>query len=119
MLAAVGLYGVLSYAVSQRTGEIGIRLALGASVAQVRRMILVQGMRPAIAGIAVGIAVLCSQPAFCAACCSVSRPWTRSPFAAVIVVLLAVVRAGLLVPAIRATRIDPSVALAGIARRAG
>ena len=55
VLAAVGLYGVLSYAVAQRRAEIGIRMALGAAQSQVRRLILVEGLRPAVAGVILGI----------------------------------------------------------------
>ena len=55
MLAAVGLYGVLAYSVAQRTREIGIRMALGANASTVRRLIVRQGMSPAVIGLGVGL----------------------------------------------------------------
>ena len=57
LLAAVGLFGVLSYLVAQRTGEIGIRIALGAQREQVLRLMLVDGLRPAVIGLAIGLSL--------------------------------------------------------------
>ena len=56
LLAAIGIYGLMAYSVEQRTQEIGIRLALGASVPQVKNMVVVQGMRLAIVGVVIGLA---------------------------------------------------------------
>jgi ABC-type antimicrobial peptide transport system permease subunit len=56
LLAAIGVYGLMTYAVKQRTHEIGIRLALGAQIGQVKSMVVLQGLRLALAGILVGIA---------------------------------------------------------------
>jgi putative ABC transport system permease protein len=111
LLAAVGLYGVLAYAVTQRTAEIGIRMALGASGANVSRYILWEGLKPALAGIAAGLVA-----AFFA--CRVLKsllfgimPLDPPTFAVVPPLLLAVAAFACYLPALRATRIEPMVAL--------
>lgn len=96
---------------SQRTSEIGIRVALGARAAEVRRLILVQGMKPALAGIAGGLiaaafGVKLLRDLLFGVGVGDLPTWLSVPF-----VLLAVAVAACLIPAVRATRIDPTVAL--------
>jgi len=110
-LAAVGLYGVLSYVVSQRTAEIGIRMALGAPAAEVRRLILLQGMKPALAGIAVGLVGAAFGTKLLRDLLFGVGAGDPVTFAAVPLVLLAVAMIACLIPALRATRIDPTLAL--------
>jgi len=111
LLAAVGVYGVISYAVTQRTPEIGVRLALGASPAGVLRMVIGQGMRPVALGIAAGLAgALIAGRLLDTLLYGVS---SRDPLTLAIVPLL-LAATGLLatwLPGRRATRVDPLVAL--------
>jgi putative ABC transport system permease protein len=111
VLAAVGLYGVLSYTVSQRTGEMGIRMALGASSADVRDLILVQGMKPALAGVVGGIAGALIATRLLSSMLFNVSPMDPSTFAAVALGLMGVAVLACLLPAMRATRIDPTIAL--------
>ena len=111
LLAAIGIYGLMAYTVEQRTQEIGIRLSLGADGASVRRMVVVQGMRLAIAGVAIGLA----------ASWGLARLMTsflfdvtaRDPlvFAGVPVLLTIVAFLAVWLPALRAAKVDPMVAL--------
>ncbi|MDQ2840976.1 MAG: ABC transporter permease [Acidobacteriota bacterium] len=111
LLAAVGLYGVLSYGVTQRKAEIGIRLALGASSSTVRGLILKQGMFPAAIGIAVGLVAAFSAAQVMKSLLFHVEPLDPVTFLAIPVFLLAVSALACYLPAIRATRIDPTVAL--------
>jgi predicted permease len=113
LLAAVGLYGVLSYTVSQRAGEMGIRIALGAGAGEVRRMILLQGMRPALAGVAAGIVGALFATRLLGSMLFEVNAIDPATFGAVTLVLLGVASLACLVPAVRATRIDPTLALRG------
>jgi predicted permease len=110
VLAAIGLYGVMSYSVSQRTREIGIRMALGAAQQDVRSMIVRQGLWLAIGGVAVGLAVALALARLVTKLLFVSGadPVT---FLAVPAVLLAVAILATLIPAVRASRVDPVEAL--------
>jgi ABC-type antimicrobial peptide transport system permease subunit len=111
LLAAVGLYGVMSYAVSRRTKEIGIRMALGAQVAGVQKMIVGQGMK--MAGIAMGlgiVAALAVARLFAAFLYGV-RTDDAVTFVGVPVLLGFVVLIASWIPARRAARVDPMVAL--------
>ncbi len=111
VLAAIGLYGVVSYAVTQRTSEIGIRMALGASRREVSRLILFDGMKPALIGLAVGIAAsLALSQTIKSLLFGISAIDTAT-FLAVPAILAVTVAIACLVPALRATRIDPTVAL--------
>jgi putative ABC transport system permease protein len=111
VLAAIGIYGLMAYSVEQRTQEIGIRLALGASEQQVRNMVVGQGMRLALVGVVLGIA-----SAFGLARLVQTMLYgvtTRDPmvFAGVPIVLTAVAFLAVYLPARRASRVDPVTAL--------
>jgi putative ABC transport system permease protein len=111
LLAAIGVYGLMAYAVQQRTPEIGIRVALGADESRVRNLVLRQGMTVACAGIAIGIAAsLLLARLLAAFLFGVS---TRDPmvFVSVPLILVGVAFVAVWIPARRATRLDPAVAL--------
>jgi putative ABC transport system permease protein len=111
VLAAVGLYGVTAYAVTQRTHELGIRLALGARPADVLRIVLGQGARLVLAGLAIGIVASLALTQLMATL--LFGIGTRDPvtFAAVGLILAAVSLLACYIPARRAMRVDPVVAL--------
>jgi predicted permease len=111
LLAASGIYGVIAYFVSQRTHEIGVRMALGATPGSVVRLILAQAMRPVALGAAVGIgAALAASRVLTNQLFDVS-PTDPATIAAVVVTLGAVALAASAVPARRAAAIDPTKAL--------
>ena len=111
MLAAAGLYGVLAYLVAQRTGEIGIRIALGARREQVMRLMLVDGLRPALFGLALGVAGSLAVVREIKSMLYETEPLDPAVFAAVAAMLLVVAALACLAPAWRASRLDPMRAL--------
>ncbi len=111
LLAAIGIYGLMAYSVEQRTQEIGIRLALGADDSTVRQMILVQGMRLALAGVIIGLAVAFGLARVIATLLYGVTPHDPLVFVTVPAALTAVALAGVWLPARRAVKVDPVVAL--------
>jgi putative ABC transport system permease protein len=111
ILASVGLYGVLSYLTTQRTGELGIRMALGARREQVVHLLLGDGLRPALYGLVLGLLVSAGAVRLIQSMLYGTRPLDPTIFAAVAALLLAVAALSCLVPAWRASRIDPMQAL--------
>lgn len=111
VLASVGVYGVLAYAVAQRTNEVGIRMALGADRRVVRGMVLGDGMKLVVVGLAVGLVGALALAGFLSSQLFGVSPRDPVVIGAVVLVLFAVGLLASLVPAWRATRVDPVVAM--------
>jgi putative ABC transport system permease protein len=110
-LAAIGVYGVITFTVSQRRHELGIRVALGAQAGDIRRMVMGQGARLAIAGVAVGLVGALYLARFMAPLLYGVETRDPATFAIVPALLIGVTLAASWIPAARATRVDPSEAL--------
>ena len=111
LLSVVGIYGVLSYSVSQRTQEIGIRMALGATRRNVLALVVGHGMLLTVAGIAIGLAASYAVTKSMTALLFQVSPHDPSTFAAIVLLLGAVALAASLLPGLRAARVSPIQAL--------
>jgi putative ABC transport system permease protein len=111
LLAAVGLYGVVAYTVSQRTREIGLRMAMGAQRGQVMRMVLGGGMKLALIGVVLGIGGALSLASLLASLLFGVTPFDPASYAATAALLLTVAAVACYVPARRAMTMDPLRAL--------
>ncbi|MGB6482611.1 MAG: ABC transporter permease [Candidatus Acidiferrales bacterium] len=110
-LASIGIFGVVAYSVEQRRHELGIRLALGAQLGNLRAMILRQGMAPVLAGLAVGVAASLLLGRLIAGLLFGVHAFDPLTFGCVTLVVVLVALAACYIPARRATRVDPMVAL--------
>jgi predicted permease len=111
ILAAVGLYGVLSYLVTQRVSEIGIRMALGAQRSEVLRLVLFDGMRPVMIGLGIGLAGGAIAGMLIKSILFGTRPLDPTVFVGMVFALLLTAAIASAVPALRACRIEPTQAL--------
>jgi len=111
LLTAVGLYGVISYSVAQRTHELGIRLALGGQPRDMLRLIIGQGLRLAIFGVCIGLAAAFALTHFLSSMLFGVSSTDPISYIAVVSLLLVVVLLACYIPARRAMRVDPMVAL--------
>jgi ABC-type antimicrobial peptide transport system permease subunit len=111
LLAVMGLYAVVSYAVSRRTREIGIRMALGAERSDVLRLVVREGMRLSIIGIVIGLVLASCLSVILSKVLYGLAPLDVTVFGGVTVLLVSVCALACYMPARRATRVDPLVAL--------
>jgi putative ABC transport system permease protein len=111
VLGVIGIYGVIAYAISQRTREVGVRIALGAQGAEVRRLFVRRGMVLTTVGVAIGLVAASALTRGMTALLFEVRPLDPATYAAVTVMLVMASALASYVPARRATRIDPIVAL--------
>jgi putative ABC transport system permease protein len=110
-LAAIGIYGLMAYAVAQRTQEMGIRIALGADRNSIRRMVVSQGMRLSLIGVGGGIAASFGFTRLLSAFLFGVKPWDPAVFVSAPFILTAIALFAVWLPAVRASRIDPMQAL--------
>jgi putative ABC transport system permease protein len=111
VLAAIGIYALMAYSVEQRRQEMGIRMALGADGSRIRRLVVWQGMRLALVGLALGVAAAFGLTRLIAGFLFGVNAWDPAVFVAVPVVLASVALAAVWLPAARASRLDPVKAL--------
>lgn len=111
ILAAIGLYGVMAHAVSQRRQEIGLRIAIGATHRDVLRLVLAQGLRPLVLGLGIGLILSLAATRLLRVVLVGVSPSDPVTFAGIVLVLTCAAALGCFVPARRATRVDPLVAL--------
>lgn len=107
VLAAMGIYSVLSYAVRRRVREIGIRIALGAQTADVLRLVIIEGMKPAVIGLAIGVIAALLISRVMASQVFGVKPTDPATFASVSGLLAVVALLATVIPALRATHVDP------------
>jgi ABC-type antimicrobial peptide transport system permease subunit len=111
LLAALGIYGVISYSVTRQTQEIGIRMALGASAGIVQRQVLSSTLRLAVMGVVLGAIVSIAGARLIASLLFATSPWDALTYITMAVGLLMVAGVSGYIPAFRASRINPTVAL--------
>ncbi len=111
LLACLGVYGMVSYSVAQRTREIGVRMALGAQTVQVLRLVMSEGFRPILSGVVIGIVVSAGISRALSATLFGLSPLDPVSFAGVSLLLIAIALLATWLPARRATEVDPMVAL--------
>lgn len=111
LLAVIGVYGLMAYSVQQRAQEIGIRMALGAQTGDVRKMVLLQGMRLAVLGVIVGTAAAFGLARFLKSFLFGVQASDPAVFALVPIVLCLTALGAVWIPALRATRVDPVASL--------
>ena len=110
-LVSIGLYGVMSYSVTRRTREMGIRMALGAQRRNILRLVLENGLKVALAGVAIGLFAAFGVTRFVGRMLYGVAPTDPATFAVIAALLVAVALLACFLPARRATKVDPLVAL--------
>jgi len=111
LLAALGIYGVISYSVTRQKQEIGVRMALGASTGRVQKDVLFGTLRVTLVGIALGTAASLISARLIASLLFATSPWDGATYGAMAVALVAVALISGYLPARRASRINPVIAL--------
>lgn len=114
LLAGLGVYGVMSYLVMQRTHEFGVRMSLGATGSDLRRLVLRDGLRPVVVGLGVGVCGAWALGRMVGSLLFGVSAWDPVSYAAAVVLLSAAALAATLLPARRAVRVDPVTALSGV-----